>query len=110
VLACAVAGVGCTIVEIRGSEGGVRIERHLGLAAIDLSPDHGPILAQLRSFGLASSSFGVQAGWASQSFSVLPASCHVVVWLKDAEALRELRDQLDAIHPVCVVAPERGGP
>jgi hypothetical protein len=102
------ASLGCTIVRIYGSDDEVRIERHVGLASIGIASTHAPVLAELRSLGIASSPFGFQAGWASQSLSVLPPSCHVVIWVEDAEALRKVRSELDTLPHVCAVSAGQG--
>jgi hypothetical protein len=104
ILLSAIAALGCTVVRVEASGDDVRIERYFGIVSIELNPSKGPATAEMRSVGLAGSPFGLQLGWASQSFTALPPSCYVALWIDERGIDRDLEETLRKIDQVCVVS------
>jgi hypothetical protein len=103
-----VALSGCTVVEIADSEGATRIERRLGFASITVEPTQNPVVARLRSFGLASTPLGFTAGYAAHQLAALGEDCRVVFWVEREQQLRALERPAATLSEACIINSNQG--
>jgi hypothetical protein len=103
-----VALSGCTIVEITDPEGAARIERRAGFTAINVQPTRAPVVAHLRSFGIASTPLGFTAGYGAHQLALLGEDCRVVFWIDSEQQLRSLERLAATLSEVCIINPNQG--
>ena len=94
---------GCTIIKIVDRNDSVRIERHFGVAEINVAPDAGAITANVSSLGYVASPVGHTFGFTRQSITSADDGCRVIVWIDDAVDRDELKASLKSVESACYV-------
>lgn len=95
----------CTVIEVRDSEGTTTIERRFGFASINMEPGRHAVMARSTVLGVAGTPLGMDVGYSDQAVALLPARCHLVLWVEHPGQVEVLRRQLQDREDICVVTP-----
>jgi hypothetical protein len=113
----AVLGAACTcacaVIRIQSSSNeDVEVKTRFGIVSVELRPGAGTVLIDSRSFGAINAVDGFSVGYHSASFAAIARDgCHIVLWIRTDEQLKELNGLLRDRTDICVLSPEssKGG-
>jgi len=95
--------VGCTTIRIVDKNDAVSIERHFGVAAINVAPDAGAVSTYVASLGYLASPGGHAFGFTRQSITSTDDGCRVIVWVDKSVDRDQLVRSLESVESACFV-------
>lgn len=98
---------GCTRISIQQGGDAVRVEHSFGFATITPPADGSAMVAEMHSLGYLASPIGTSVGYGHQQLAVMPASCHIILWVQDSRELQELQALIGQNPHICTAGAEQ---
>ena len=93
----------CTTVEIHTLDGAVKIERHVGVLAVELKPNAREQVVSATGIGIFVDGREFIVGYHNVKLALLGADCRLVVWIEKQGEAAALHELLGDRKDLCVV-------
>lgn len=96
---------GCTTVRIESAldPAAIRVERHLGVLAVDVPGARPSYVADITSVGFSNGPFGWTVGYARQAWAALGEECRLVLWVINSEQIEAARELANGNPGLCAI-------
>jgi hypothetical protein len=108
-LVCPLVLIGCTTISIVDQGGKVSVSRNWGTIKVELNPGTQTALAEITGLGYLSGPLGTTLGFSKSSFVALGENCQLILWIKDAEQVQQLKNTLANPENLCIISTATKG-
>ena len=93
----------CTTISIQNNDGSVDVKRHLGVLAVELTPNTRQQLFSAIGIGIMARTGELNLGYYDMDLALLGTECRLILWIKNEAQLTTAYELFGEHKDICVM-------